>query len=338
MRNGLFLIFLFLIISCSIQSQLSNLNLSTVASIATPTATPSGTVYNFGLWNSEVRAVRIFFLTYNNSNYGSFDPVAVGAPYSDTMDYVADRFYSPSNDLLSGAPPWLQTFEIKTNGAPEYCAQFETQLNIAGNCHPTVGTSANCGAPVGQFRVSEVDCVQAVSPLPAGIGSETDGLYMRAIINRKYLAPYENLLMILEYTASTIHLPSTDPSTCFVNGQWTPENCVDFLWSVYLRHSTAEMPNQPFLMLVPPLFLFAQAILKNDTQPMIATKQVVIPLAMDSTLSIIQISRQSAHFQGNAANLLTMCATPAGGPLPATGGVSPLCAGMIFNTETFYRI
>ncbi len=336
---------------------------STSTATSTTTATPTPTI---ATTSSTIRAVQILF---QSSSTGSFDStfpstnpstlpgtqLSSGSPPGAGSGLQAQRLFSPSNQTLiasGGAssstwPTWLTSFEIGLSGpsntsAPNpNCANFasSTEATLL-NCQivPTPAPSpyAECGAPANQFRVSEVDCPLQSSTL-AGNGGPSDGIYIRAQFNRSTttLGPTENILVVISYSASSVNPAPPNPTSCFSGGIFTPQACSEFVWQAYLKHYPSETGIQPFFLLVPPTF--ASIINATSGGPQgsgtgIATKQFILPLAGDSTLTTLQISRTQPN--STPSNLITYC-TPSGGNLP---GDSPLCSGMVFYSMTFYRI
>ena len=245
-------------------------------------------------------------------------------------------------------PPWLTSFEIGISGSVNTSAPNPNCATFAGsaessaiNCNlgPTASpTPSQCGAPVSQFRVSEVDCAIPTGGLPAtstGTGGPADGVYLRAVFNRANLGPAENMLVVMQYAASAVDAAPSNPTQCFVGGQFLPENCSDFVWRAYLKHYTTEFV-MPFLLLIPPTF----SSVLNSGQPSgtgIVAKQFILPLASDPNLTVLQISRTQSAFPNNGATLISAC-TAANALSLTSPGDSPLCAGVVFYSLTFYRM
>jgi hypothetical protein len=355
------------LVSCTQLSTLSStLNL---ASIPTPTSS-STAVLNAALGP---KAAKIFFSS--QSVQSSFDPIGVATSSSGTSQQQTTstnfhpglqpiKVFNPDGSLLGSRtyntdgtvsssnqwPSWISSIDIGISGPNNLaatnsaCAQFAT----ASEANPsntscltgpvTNRTQVACGAPAGQFRVSEADCVSATT----GTGGPNDGVYLRAVFNRGQvgLAMSENILVVIEYLASSLNPAPQNPRNCFINGIFYPEGCSDFTWKAFLKHNITENSSstgitiQPFLMLIPPMTNSVlgsanQSLNYSGANPM--TRQIIVPLAADSNLSVLQISRIQNNFPSQA-DLATYCGAS------ASGSNSPLCAGVIFYSMTFYRI
>jgi hypothetical protein len=233
----------------------------------------------------------------------------------------------------------LTRFEIGISGTSNVaatnadCAKFadNTEATDLGSCDFTAGAGAavGCGAPSGLFRVSEFDCLQSAPT--DGTGSADDGIYLRATFNRSYLGTAENILAVFEYVASAYDTAPASPTTCFSGGAITAENCSNVTWKTYLKHTSTEVV-QPYLMLVPPTQSFVNTTSRSSgSNPTV--KQFVVPLAADSSLSILQLSRIHSNLDVNLAAVKAAC--NANSVLPAN---SPLCAGIVIYSLTLYRI
>lgn len=299
-----------------------------------------------------VRAARIIF---QDTSGGSFNaPSNSGTTPAPGSGLQATRIYNPNGTLLEGNgysgpnwPAWLPSFEIGISGSSNtassnpYCANFASSSESSSlNCNFGQGTLSPCGAPAGQYRVSEVDCTVGSPSAQNGNGGPSDGVYLRAQFSRNpsNLGPSENILVVIRYAASALDPGPANPTNCFsaagATNNFTPENCSDFVWKAYLKHSATEV-DQPFLLLIPPTF--AAVLPAGQPTPVSAgttlgSRQFILPLAADQNLTYLQISRVQSNFP-NASNLQNYCA--AGGALP---GNSPLCAGVVFYDITFYRI
>lgn len=326
----------------------TTLPVTTASSTPTPSSTPTATA-------SGARAVKIIF---QQNSGGSFDaPPSSGTPAVPGSGLQATRVFNADGSLLASGgtsanawPQWLSSFEIGISGTSNTssqngkCANFaDTNESNAMNC--ILGTTASkCGAYQSQFRISEVDCSLNSPVASAGNGGPNDGIYLRAVFNRNtsYLGPYENILVVLEYSASSLNAAPASPTNCFSGGNFSPELCSDFVWRAYIKHSTSEVV-QPYLLLIPPTF--ASVIGSNQTANQnggttISTKQFILPFAGDANLSILQLSRTQSNFSGNpstsgtsAYNLKYYCTNNGN-----YTGSSPLCAGVIFYSMTFFRI
>ena len=177
-----------------------------------------------------------------------------------------------------------------------------------------------------------------------GTGGASDGVYFRANFSRNttYLANSENILVNLEYAATSVNPAPTNPISCFTGGQFTPELCSDFVWKAYIKHSPSEAV-QPYLLLIPPTFgsvLGTVAGGVGNGGTLVSTKQFIVPFAGDTSLTTLQVSRIQSNFPGDttscgnkAYNLQYYCTNNG----TVTGG-TPLCAGVIFYSITFFRI
>ncbi|MFZ9595604.1 MAG: hypothetical protein ACO3A2_05945 [Bdellovibrionia bacterium] len=310
----------------------------TVAS-ALPTASPSPSV----TLAVSSKSARFYF---QSTGAASFDPPqasgtlnAVGSGLQAVRVYSADGAALELNGPTgTNWPKWISSLEVGVSGsanlaAPNpHCANFVTAAE--SNSNPTCCTnpaacgasSFNCGAPLNQFRVSEWDCLGS----SLGVGGASDGIYIRAIFNRSpsVLATSENILVTVEYTASSLSSSPTNPVSCLTGGVFSPEFCSDFTWRAYLKRTPTEVL-QPFLLLVPPIYSSAQTMGTG-----VMTKQFFLPLASDSALSVFQLSRTGSTLTGATPNFSTQCFNA-----HASGyGDSPLCSGMVFYSITFLRI
>jgi hypothetical protein len=349
------------------------INLLSSIPIVVPTPTPTG---------FSPRAAKILLKeNFPPSALGSFDPASLpvsGAPAtSGSLGLQAVQIFNPDNTIMgtqtytssqtvaanSNWPNWLKSFDIGISGSSNvgaksrYCAGFATTAEAsATNCNlgpVTAPIPSLCGAPYGQYRVSEADCSttdNAGVVATPGIGGPSDGVYLRAVFNRDNLGPNENILVVLEYLPGALNPAPINPSACFnpITGQLNPELCSDFTWRAYLKNTLGENPIgsitiQPYLLLVPPflgsvLGSSASNLGNSGTNP--TARQFILPLANSSTLSVLQITRTGSTLDSvssaiNNSNLLRYCAP---GSIPGTGANTPLCAGIIFYSITFYRI
>lgn len=318
---------------------------------------------------SGVMAVQVIF----NTSTGSFAPAPSGGTAAgDGSGLAAVKLFKTDGTtvLANGTtdanwPAWLSSVELGVTGSnSKYtvafggggtfssntnCARFTTTAEAsATNCNFGSG-AAGCDAPAGGFRVSEVDCDYGFDPAgqgsESGNGSAGDNVYVRAKFNRSSLGSQENVLVVVNYAASSFHAPSANPSTCFTNGNFAPENCSDFTWKVFLRSSPTEVPTNPFMIFLPPTTSYVANNSKASGATM-ATKQFIIPLASNPTVNTLQLSRvtkvpvdpapYNLPLQDSDATFTSAC--DVGGTHTSTGGNSPLCAGVVFYSMTFYRI
>lgn len=337
-------------LSAGLISSCNNGNLGSTlqTSSLVPTVVSSTTVSTIP---TGARAVKILFQATSG---GSFDPITssgAGTPNLPGRGQQAIRIYNPDNTLLARGgptstnwPPWLSSFEIGVSGSLNSASGNPNCGNFAGssegtdlNCEFGTGNIA-CGAPLGNYRVSETDC-SAMSPVALdGNGGPTDGIYFRAIFNRSSsaLGPTENIMAVLEYAASGLNAAPADPANCFHGGVFSPESCSDFVWKIYLKPDVSTL-TQPFLLLIPPVF--SSVLSSSGVFPVnpssgagINTKQFILPLASDPTLSVMQVSRTHSNFL-SLSTLKSICNVRS-----AAAANSPLCAGVIFYSITFYRI
>lgn len=315
-----------------------------------PTATPTLSAA------SGTRAVKVIFKTTNPS--GSFDEgdiPAGGTPSVPGSGLKAVRIFHPDGSLLSSDdsssswPRWFTSLEIGVSGSGstnnaknEYCARFTKSTDTSGSCDfdRNTGTAAvPCSSPVNVFRVSEFDCERDDDTLD-GNGGPNDPVYIRATFSRNtnYLAAHENIMVVIEYASSGLNRGAIDPTKCFTGGLFTPSQgqCADFVWQMYLKHNAYEVV-QPFLMLAPPMFGYVDK--DNNSSGgtggggAVSTKQFILPLASDSGLSVLQISRISGLADvASTADFYKACN---GANNPAN---SPLCMGMVFYSMTFFRL
>lgn len=331
---------LLLLTGCLTNSSLTSTNPITIASTLPSTA----------------RVARIIFQT----NSGSFDAPSTGTAPGAGNGLQAMRVFDAQNNLIASGgptasnwPTWLQSFEIGISGTPNTnalnpnCARFASNSGNeqASPCTvPSSGVSQTCGATGNQFRVSEADCAAAPQPV-SGQGNDQDGVYFRAYFNRNpsILGTTENIMAVVEYTASSFNGGPQNPSSCFtgIGTGFAPENCSDFTWKMFLKHYPTEA-TQPFMMLVPPTPYYMNGSTISASGASTTTKQFFIPLASDAGLTEVQFSRivsinPSATSVLNSASsaytaLMAACAP---GGLPAN---TPLCSGIVFSSITFFRI
>lgn len=343
---GVASLFTFLAIGIVLSGCNGNANFTVNSSTTTisPTPSPSTTV------TGGARAVKILFKATSGGSFNAAPAGGTAAAVGSGLQ--AQRVFNPDGSLLASGtasstwPAWLSSFEIGISGTSNSSAKDPNCAKFASSTEATdlscdfgngSGTSP-CGAPPSQFRVSEVDCSLGSPAASNGNGGPSDGVYLRAKFNRSQLGSSENILVVMEYSASALNPAPSNPTTCFQGGAFTPEACSDFVWKAYLKHSSSELV-QPYLLLVPPTF--ASVLVTVAPTPLagaqgsgtgIAAKQFFLPLAADSNLTELQITRRQSNFP-SPTNLKAFC-TPTG-TIP---GNSPLCAGMVFYSLTFYRM
>lgn len=334
-----------------------------VNTLLSPSPTASGstsTVTNTS--TSNIRSAKVIFRAGFGTG-GSFDqPSATGTTNTVGSGFVPKRIFYPDNTLLASAGPgglgwpvWLKSFEMGISGSSNtsspylYCARFADQNESSDkNCRLTGSSStsgaSNCGVPVGQFRVSEVDCsigdgASSSTRTQDGNGGPTDGVYIRAQFDRTTtsLGSSENILVNIEYSVSALNPPSINPSLCFNSqtGALSAEQCTDFVWRAYLKNSPQDV-TQPFLLFVPPTYSSIIGNANTSNSPAsgvgILTKQFVLPLASNPNLTTFQLSRVTSRFP-SLSDLKNYC-TYSG----STPGNSPFCSGLIIYSMTFFRI
>ncbi len=294
---------------------------------------PTGTSTSSSSTVSPIRGIQFVFST--SSTQGSFNAPSSGGTNPGT-GILAVRAFNPDGSILNGGIgglSWLSSFAVTVSGSNNSnatnsaCATFaSTAESTSANCNFGSGPT-QCGAPSGFYRVSEWDCVQ--SPAAAlGNGSSTDGISMWAEFTRANLLPTDNVMAVLKYSASALDPAPASPISCFNAGVFSPEYCSDFTWEMYLKHSFGEV-DQPFMLIVPPTL--AAVLATHTSGSGVTAKQFYLPLASDANLSVMQISRTGATLTPSTTSFQSTC--NAGGT-----GNSPLCAGMVFYSITFYRI
>lgn len=316
------------------------------ANSSAPSTLAKAAVYAGG-----TKAAKIIFK--QSSTTGSFDaPLAGGTIVGAGKGHPALRLFNPDDSLLASGgptsstwPKWISSVEIGVSGAnnskalnPD-CARFSGPSESSAQCsfsgQPLGGAviPTACGAPADYFRVSEYDC--SAGSAQVGTGGAEDGVFIRVTFDRtnSYIGTGENILAVLEYAASSLNPPAPNPAACMSDEGFSPENCSDQTWKAFLK-SSAGAATQPFLLLVPPSFASV-----NPSSPPnqgsggsgIGTRQILLPLAADSSLKVFQISRIKSMVV-DSAKFQQVCA-PHG--LPAN---SAACLGMIFVSLTLYRI
>ena len=291
-----------------------------------------------------VRAVKIVFRQANPQ--GSFDaPPTNGTVAVPGGGLRATRLFNADGSLLAtggvgtpGWPKWITAIELGISGtlntsAPNPdCARFSASNEDANSlCTWGGSVSQPCGAPPGLYRVAEYDCADAAasgaSPALKGTGGPNDGIYVRVQLSRdtNYLGAGENIMAVLEYSASAFSAAPSDPTVCFTGGTFNPSapGCADQVWQTFLKHDPSELV-QPFLMLVPPSYAHS-VVATNSSGTGLATKQFFLPIATDPTLSVFQMSRISGR--SGDATFIANCHTN-----------SALCVGVVLYSLTLYRI
>ncbi len=294
----------------------------------------------------------------SNSFHLGLQPTEVFHPDGSPLAY---RLYNtdgtPNISTSTNWPSWLQSFDIGISGLNNpgatnpACARFTTSAETGNNCKIGPKSSllpANCNAPLNQFRISEADCSSTNSDgtntTQIGTGGPNDGIYLRAVFNRGTggLSPQENILVVIEYLANSLNPAPADPSRCLSGNTFTLETCSDFVWRAFLKHNvlenqtTSATPLQPFFLFIPPMI---NSVIGSSTSnpPYLgvnpSARQIILPLAIDPALTVFQLSRISSYFPV-AQDLNTYCNSSPG----SNGSNTPLCAGIVFYSVTFYRI
>lgn len=324
-------------------------NLSTTSKNLTPTTVTLPQKLPLG-----PRAAKIIFKTLDKQGSFASPPPSGGTMNAAGSGIQATTIFNPDGSSLatsttsSSWPTWLSTIELGVSGSSNTqatdpdCARF-SEVTSDGNAqcnfkNDSGATLVNCGAPSGYYRVSDYDCQKVSTSTERGIGSgiESDGVYIRATFNRdsSALGANENILAVLEYSASAMNPAPANPTQCFNGGATNIQACSDLTWQIFTKHSATEAALQPFLLLVPPAFAFIN-FNTGLSGSGVATKQFIIPLGSDADLKVLQISRTgiSSSLVTDSDSLFTKICNPDGGR-----SNSALCVGMVFYSLTFYRI
>jgi hypothetical protein len=252
-------------------------------------------------------------------------PIPSGYPgYTGATTYIpgvkAAQFYALDGTTIS-RPSWL----------------FDVQLGITGIS--SVNTCAAFGGNGDRdaqdfYRVSESDC----SATTVGLGGNGDPVFARIILNRDATAigSSENLMIQIEYQASSLHLNSDGISS-------DPEDNVDHLWKIFWNSTlgVSSLPN-PFSVFVPPNYAACldtgsgmdgpgscnAANIAYRGSP-VKVKQVIIPLSAYPTMSVIQLSRVKGRISSNVPYVQNFC---------GFSGNNPLCLGMVIRSITLMRM
>jgi hypothetical protein len=320
--------------------------LATTSSTLTSTAVPAG--------------AKAFQVVLGSGASGSFTETTPTNGTAPGAGLAAVQLFDPKDGvtvLANGTtdpnwPAWLYSVTLGISGttntsAPNpNCATFASANEESqSNCNYGNG-NVSCGASAGQFRVSEVDCGYGAPATTNGNGGGGDGVYIQAYFNRAHLGPTENIMVVVNYIASTYNagantLPAPVPApatpSCFSNGAFSPASCADFTWQMYMKHSPTEVV-QPFMAFVPPIYNYASS--SASTSPTWSTKQFIVPFSGDQNLNTIQFSRVTSLLNSapntNTTTYLSAC--DAGVSRTSGGADSPKCAGIIFKSITFFRI
>jgi hypothetical protein len=305
----------------------------------------------------------------------------------------AIRLYNADGSFLSGYvngspdsnwPSWISSVEVGITGsmstytppgsssvyASNYnCARFaDTGGDKNGNCTINGVTSATCGAPANVYRVSEADCNANTGlgdpdgkSVGVGNGTTADNVYVRVNLNRSGLASTENLMMVVNYAASSYYPADTAPSDCMttynpitgtgfnyaVTSGWfttggsnlTAENCSDFVWKTYMRHSKTESAVVPFTTFIPPTYSSISGNSANKSGTTVSTRQFIFPIAGDQGIQVLQLSRTFSKLLGTDTNFTAGGACdPGSAATGANGANTPNCAGLVLYSITLFRI
>ena len=305
------------------------------------------------------RAAKIIFKAISNN--GSFTdtvpsggtPAAAGSGLAATTLFNADNTVLSTSPTAATWPKWVSSIELGISGSAnanalnDNCARFASAMSDSNAmCKfkaPSDNTLFNCGAPAGYYRVSDYDCYNQNKSAGAGNGGrgvgsglDTDGVYIRIQFSRdtSVLGANENIMAVLEYSASGLNPAPLDPSTCVGSGAMTLDQCADFSWHIFTKHYVSEA-TQPFLLLAPPTLASVNPILGTGGTGISSTKQFVIPLAGDASLTTLQIARTS--FSKTLGPDVTTPA-PSTSFLQICGPNSAFCVGTVFYSLTLYRI
>lgn len=318
---------------------------------------------------SNVMAAQVVFSVNANGSFNT--PPITGTPAVPGQGLQAVRLFNADGSTLAVSPTdpnwpsWISSVELGITGPSALytlpngtsyasnpsCARFATAAEAPGGASAATCNFGNgnvpCGAPAGQFRVSEVDCNYGFDANNKGVGpgngSGGDTVYVRANLNRHALGTTENIMVTLSYTAASYYPADPNPTDCFTGpgGSFQAESCSDFSWKVFMRHSPTESAVQPFMMFIPPTFSYTANNPNKTSGTTPVTKQFIVPISGDSRLQTIQVSRILSTLKSSDANFNAACDVP-GQHLSASpgspGGSSPLCAGVILYTMTLFRI
>ena len=278
-----------------------------------------------------------FKMQFDTSN-GSFDdPSALavtgttpGTLFAATRAFLADGSSVTGNDW----PSWILSFGVSLTGSASssapVCAKFGS--TPAANCNLSSSTLF-CNGPDTFYQVSEAAC--SAAPIATnGDGSLTDSVQVAFTVDRESgaLGTSENLLLDLEYIASTPARGPTDAADCFQesgakNFGLSVGGCISEQWKLFLIDSDANTII-PFLQIIPPFTgQHLQAATQDSGDLFVAGvqlqhRQIIIPLASYPSVDRIQISRT----YGESSSVCV------------SGSDSALCSGVVFKTIRVTRI
>ncbi len=358
----LILLFASSLISCTRETAFTS-STSSIPTINTSTTSTTSA-------NSGPSAVSFVMTNTAASNTGSFKTAPTngtalshGSGHAATTVFATDKstVYASGDDddslstyyyTQTSWPKWIKRFEIGISGAnntgatKDECMRFTQASESAGtNCSfydlDTASViDTNCSAPTGYLRVSEVDCVDPAETINDGTGTSlNDGVFLRTEFNRDYISASENIMVAIEYAAFQAKAPAANPNGCLTSGflSATQSGCSTFSWLAYLKSNIDSAAANPLLMLVPP----ATFNLGGDVRTGLQTQQFFLPMASDSSLKYLHISRKTgvpdtADIYDNTnvnVNFRTACQDSA-----LNSGNSPGCNGMIFYSVSFYKM
>jgi hypothetical protein len=300
------------------------------------------------------KAVRIELRAINGTS-GSFPSVPGGyAGTTGPSGWIATQLLRPDGTVLANSPAsgswpaWLSSFDISLSGPSNSnstngdCARFAAAgEDTSALCDfKKAGTpTVPCGASGGYYRISEYDCHLGSQGTPSG--KIDDGVQLRAVFNRSAgaLGANENILVVIEYSASALNPPVANPSQCFSGGVFAPEACTDIIWKAFLKTSPGQANAAPFLLFIPPALAYVEPSigLNGSGGGGVSTKQFVLPLASNAALNTLQISRMvstSTGMQTGAGTPFQKTCHPGG----SGAANSANCAGAVFYSITFFRI
>lgn len=306
---------------------------------ASPTPTP---VAN----SQDIRSFRIRFQTQDYGGSFTNSPPSAGTTPLTGSGWAANKLFTPKNEELAVGsthalwPKWLSRFEVGLSGSAnavatnQECARFATasEVSLTDQCrlYDVAGTTPypfNCRVTgAGQFRISEFNCP---NESVTGSGATSDEIYVRGIFDRSYLLPNENLLVTIEYSASTLHGPPTNVASCFTNGEFNPSNieCSEMTYYWYLKSNAAQTPAR-FQIFIPPAQVTTNTL---DRGTSIRTAQLIVPFAANPDATILQLSRIRA--KSSLAN--TVLGDNADSYCEDS---SPFCMGLVIYSMSFFRI
>lgn len=316
---------------------------ATTATNATTTGRVSGTTLTYP---TGARAVKIVFAdgSAGHATTGSFDSPTAGGGSLDAV-----RLYTTNDALLANGrtssswPKWLSGVTVGISGASNTaathadCARFGAAgEDTASKCdfNGDGVHEANCGGPANYYRVSEYDC--AAGGITTGVGNSSDGVFIRVTFNRDSanLATHENIMVLMDYTASSLNGPPADPTNCLTAGVFDPTNpnCADHTWQMFLLTKGTDTYS-PFVTVAPPSFGWVNTT-TGTGGGIRMTRQFILPLSGSTATTIMQLSRMKGLAVGatNYSRCIDTTNTPTG------SANSPLCNGMIFYSMTLFRL